>query len=110
MEAGVTPWGHTNGSVIDLTPEEVDYACPPGTATVTAAEVELAKRAVVVHALAAWPHGEFCANCHARFPCRLRRWGRRVLAVAGWTAADVGHLMAYAQRTGRPPWDELPAA
>ncbi|OLB81000.1 MAG: hypothetical protein AUI14_04915 [Actinobacteria bacterium 13_2_20CM_2_71_6] len=73
----------------------------------TRVEIQLAVRAVCVHAAESWQHGMFCANCHVRFPCRLHRWGCRVLAAAGWSEETVAAVCADFRRTGCPPW-ELP--
>jgi hypothetical protein len=52
-------------------------------------DLPYAKRAVVVHQGEDWPSGRYCRNCHARFPCRLARWGLGVLGAAGWTSERI---------------------
>jgi hypothetical protein len=66
-------------------------------------DVRYAQMAVVIHQGEDWPSGRFCRNCHARFPCRLARWGVRVLAAAGWTSRDMAHLVEQA-KAGEVPW------
>ncbi|OLB80619.1 MAG: hypothetical protein AUI14_06145 [Actinobacteria bacterium 13_2_20CM_2_71_6] len=70
----------------------------------TEADIQLAQRAVIVHHGESWPHGDYCRNCRAPFPCRLARWGRRVLTYAGYTEAAVAALIAECRHTGRAPW------
>ena len=50
---------------------------------VTAEDVQFAVRAVVVHAAEERPAGAVCRHDGALYPCRLHRWGRRVLALHG---------------------------
>jgi hypothetical protein len=69
--------------VVDLTPEEIDSTIPVDRRP-NDMETQLAQRAVTVHAIEQWPHGASCRNCRAPFPCRLHRWGRRMLNAAGW--------------------------
>jgi hypothetical protein len=66
-------------------------------------DVRYAQMAVVVHQGEDWPSGRFCRNCHARFPCRLARWGFRTLAAAGWTSRDMARLVERA-KAGDVPW------
>jgi hypothetical protein len=94
--------------VVDLTPEEVDLACPRGYRP-EANDVRLAARAVCIHGPERWPHGEFCVNCHAPFPCRLHLWGRRVLKAADWRDEAITRLLTAFQRTGQPPWLDAPS-
>ena len=65
--------------------------------------VSLAQKAVIVHGPQAWPTGTFCRNCHAHWPCRLHRWGRAVLATAGWTESAIAELVERAA-AGAVPW------
>jgi hypothetical protein len=67
------------------------------------ADLSYAKRAVVIHQGEDWPSGRFCRNCHARFPCRLARWGMSVLQVAGWTSERIAELPRKAE-AGDVPW------
>jgi hypothetical protein len=67
------------------------------------ADLPYAERAVVIHQGEDWPSGRFCRNCHARFPCRLARWGVGVLQVAGWTNERIAELPAQA-KAGDVPW------
>ena len=55
----------------------------PVPAPLTPEDVRLAVRAVVVHAAEEWPAGPKCRNDGSSFPCRLHRWGRRVLETHG---------------------------
>ena len=66
--------------------------------------VRLAQRLVCVHAEQHWPHGDFCVNCRAAFPCPLRRWGAEVLTMAGWSPPAVARLVDEFRREGRPVW------
>ncbi len=66
-------------------------------------EIRLAQRAVIVHQLESWPHGDFCRNCHARFPCPPARWGHQALTYAGYTESVVAALVADVRRTGCLP-------
>ncbi len=49
----------------------------------------LARWAVRVHQRQEWPHGLMCRNDRQVWPCRLYRWGHRVLVAAGWSQADI---------------------
>ncbi len=66
-------------------------------------DVGLAQKAVVIHAPEQWPSGTYCTNCHDRHPCRLHRWGRQVLCLAGWRDAEVTALLRRAA-AGDVPW------
>jgi hypothetical protein len=66
-------------------------------------DLPYAQRAVVIHQGEDWPTGRFCRNCHARYPCRLARWGVNVLQVAGWTSERIAQLVAQA-KAGKVPW------
>jgi hypothetical protein len=104
----VTGWHIDNNIravVVDFTPEQVDLACPPGHRP-GQDEVHLARRAVCVHAREHWQHGDFCVNCRAPFPCRLHRWGRRVLTAVGWSDQDIVGMLDEFARTGTPSWRE----
>lgn len=78
----------------------VEYPVP---AEVTALDIRCAQQAVGVHDAVAWPHGVLCRNCGEVFPCGVHRWGRRVLMIAGYNAAQIGGVVA-ATRSGHPPW------
>ncbi len=68
-----------------------------------AADVTAAIKAVTIHVAEDWPDGRFCRNCHARHPCRLRRWGERVLQAAGWN--DVNTIRPPERAShDNPPW------
>ncbi len=56
--------------------------------------VRLAVRAVVTHAPQEWPSGVVCRNDREVFPCRLGRWGRRVLLAAGVAEERLDALVA----------------
>ncbi|MGX7669655.1 hypothetical protein [Plantactinospora sp. DSM 117369] len=64
---------------------------------VTAEDVGFAVRAITVHAPERWPAGLLCRNDRAPHPCRLHRWGQRVLAQRGLTAAEVTALVTHYQ-------------
>jgi hypothetical protein len=66
--------------------------------------VRLAQRMVCVHAEHVWPHGVFCVNCRAEFPCPLSRWGTEILTIAGWTESSVTRLVLDYWHDGRPAW------
>lgn len=92
---------HTVGQ----TPDPIDQVLgevplPP---YVTAEDVRLAVRAVVVHAAEQWPAGSVCRNDGAPYPCRLHRWGRRVLTAHGLSERQIEAL----ERHGNP-FVELP--
>ncbi|MEV1287918.1 hypothetical protein [Micromonospora sp. NPDC049679] len=55
-------------------------------------DARLAVRAVVVHAAEEWPAGTICRNDRAPHPCRLARWGWRVLLAAEVPAERIGEL------------------
>jgi hypothetical protein len=61
---------------------------------VRAEHVLLAVRAVVVHGPQDWPAGVVCRNDRAPYPCRLARWGRRVLVAAGVAEDRIDSLIA----------------
>src|SRR2546430_14804223 len=90
----------------DLTPEAVDFDLVDRAPAET--DIGLARRVVIVHLGESWPHGEYCRNCGAPFPCRLARWGRRVLAYAGYTEAAIAALIAQFRHACRPPWEAGP--
>jgi hypothetical protein len=66
-------------------------------------DLPYAQRAVVIHRGEDWPTGRFCRNCHARWPCRLYRWGFAVLRTAGWTPQHMRRLVDRAE-AGDVPW------
>ncbi|MGC4747071.1 hypothetical protein ACLQ28_15640 [Micromonospora sp. DT201] len=68
-----------------------DLPLPP---YVTKEDVVFALRAVVVHAAEQRPDGERCRKDEAPHPCRLHRWGRRVLKLRGLTDGEVQTLIA----------------
>ncbi|WP_328423940.1 hypothetical protein OG470_12735 [Micromonospora sp. NBC_00389] len=61
---------------------------------VTAEDVSFAVKAVTVHAAERWPGGPRCRNDRAPHPCRLHRWGRRVLDQRGPTNRQIRALIA----------------
>ena len=61
---------------------------------VTAEDVGFAVKAVTVHAPEQWPDGPRCRNDRAPHPCRLHRWGRRVLNRRGLTDRQIQTLIA----------------
>jgi hypothetical protein len=66
-------------------------------------DMPYAQRAVVIHQGEDWPTGRFCRNCHARYPCRLARWGVGVLQTADWTSRQMAQLIERAE-AGEVPW------
>ncbi|MFC0005642.1 hypothetical protein [Micromonospora siamensis] len=60
---------------------------------VTGEDVQFAVRAVVVHAPRRWSGGTICRNDAHPFPCRLHRWGRRVLTLRGLRPAEIDALV-----------------
>ncbi|MGW4501581.1 hypothetical protein ACWENR_23580 [Micromonospora sp. NPDC004336] len=67
----------------------------PVPASLTPEDVRLAVRAVVVHAAEEWPAGPLCRNDGATYPCRLHRWGRRVLERHGLNGRQVDALVRH---------------
>ncbi|MEW1588551.1 hypothetical protein AB0283_24265 [Micromonospora vinacea] len=61
---------------------------------VTREDVVFALRAVSVHAAVQRPGGKRCRKDDARHPCRLHRWGRRVLHKRGLTDGQIQTLLA----------------
>ncbi|MBY8872392.1 hypothetical protein K7640_11130 [Micromonospora sp. PLK6-60] len=61
---------------------------------VTGEDVQFAVRAVVVHAPRRWSGGTVCRNDASPYPCRLHRWGRRVLTLRGLPPAEIDALVA----------------
>ncbi|MEU4642360.1 hypothetical protein [Micromonospora sp. NPDC023814] len=70
---------------------------------VTAEDAQFAVRAVVVHAPRSWSGGTVCRNDASSHPCRLHRWGVRVLAKRGLRPADIAALIAGGDPTAEPP-------
>jgi hypothetical protein len=66
-------------------------------------DVECAQKAVVIHQGLEWPSGTQCINCHARWPCALHRWGRKVLTAVGYIEADFVGMIRRA-KNGTVPW------
>ncbi|MFC0508297.1 hypothetical protein [Micromonospora costi] len=60
---------------------------------VTGEDAQFAVRAVVVHAPRRWSGGTVCRNDASPHPCRLHRWGARVLALRGLEDADIAALI-----------------
>nr|WP_030501865.1 hypothetical protein [Micromonospora purpureochromogenes] len=60
---------------------------------VTVEDVQFAVRAVVVHAPRTWSGGTICRNDASPHPCRLHRWGRRVLTLRGLPPAEIDALV-----------------
>ncbi|MFG2056787.1 hypothetical protein ACGFI9_22465 [Micromonospora sp. NPDC048930] len=67
----------------------------PVPAPLTPEDVRLAVRAVVVHAAEEWPAGPKCRNDGASYPCRLHRWGRRVLEAHGLNERQIDALVRH---------------
>ncbi|MFV2113596.1 hypothetical protein ACFHW0_14815 [Micromonospora sp. LOL_025] len=60
---------------------------------VTVEDAQFAVRAVVVHAPRLWSGGTVCRNDASPHPCRLHRWGTRVLAQRGLRPAEIAALI-----------------
>jgi len=69
---------------------------------VTAEDAQFAVRAVVVHAPRRWSGGTICRNDASPHPCRLHRWGRRVLALHGLPPAEIDALIERGDPTAEP--------
>ncbi|MFJ6195418.1 hypothetical protein [Micromonospora sp. NPDC092111] len=67
----------------------------PVPAPLTPEDVRLAVRSVVVHAAEEWPNGPLCRNDGASYPCRLHRWGRRVLETHGLNERQIDALIRH---------------
>ncbi|MGK5676086.1 hypothetical protein ACSNOB_24985 [Micromonospora sp. URMC 106] len=67
----------------------------PVPAPLTPEDVRLAVRAVVVHAAEEWPAGPLCRNDGVTYPCRLHRWGRRVLERHGLSERQIDALVRH---------------
>ncbi|MEU5944570.1 hypothetical protein ABZ793_03305 [Micromonospora sp. NPDC047465] len=70
---------------------------------VTAEDLKLAIRAVLVHAPESWPAGPVCRSDRTPYPCRLHRWGRRILRSRGLTDQAVDELVARGDWLVRVP-------
>ncbi|MCX5069502.1 hypothetical protein OOJ91_27005 [Micromonospora lupini] len=92
----------------DELPGEVlrDIPLPP---YVTGEDAQFAVRAVVVHAPRRWSGGVVCRNDASPHPCRLHRWGTRVLALRGLRAAEIAALIERGDPTAVPPTPDRPA-
>jgi len=75
----------------------------PTPCVLTPDDVRFAVRAVVVHGPELWPTGPLCRNCRAPYPCRLHRWGRRVLTIHGLTGRQIDELVARGDQPHREP-------
>ncbi|MCZ7439471.1 hypothetical protein O7598_23915 [Micromonospora sp. WMMC241] len=69
---------------------------------VTVEDAQFAVRAVVVHAPQTWSGGTICRNDASPYPCRLHRWGRRVLALRGLPPAEIDALVERGDPTADP--------
>jgi hypothetical protein len=65
-------------------------------------DIAVAERLVIVHQAQEWTTGHFCRNDHARWPCRLHRWGMSVLLTAGWSEQDITELVRRAEAVDVP--------
>ncbi|WDZ87091.1 hypothetical protein [Micromonospora cathayae] len=70
----------------------------------TPEDVRIAVRAVVVHAAEEWPAGPRCRNDGLPYPCRLSRWGRRVLETHGLSERQVDALVRHGNPFVRVPF------
>jgi hypothetical protein len=82
--------GEQSTDPIDLILGEVPLPVP-----LTPEDVRLAVRAVVVHGAEEWPSGALCRNDGATYPCRLHRWGRRVLSEHGLNERQIDALVRH---------------
>ncbi|MBY8872384.1 hypothetical protein K7640_11090 [Micromonospora sp. PLK6-60] len=82
--------GEQSTDPIDLILGEVPVPAP-----LTPEDVRLAVRAVVVHTAEEWPSGSLCRNDGATYPCRLHRWGRRVLEAHGLNERQIEALIRH---------------
>ncbi|MET8834297.1 hypothetical protein ABZV78_10315 [Micromonospora sp. NPDC004540] len=69
---------------------------------VTGEDAQFAVRAVVVHAPRRWSGGTICRNDASPHPCRLHRWGRRVLALRGLPPAEIDALIERGDPAAEP--------
>ncbi|MFG3685624.1 hypothetical protein [Micromonospora sp. NPDC047740] len=69
---------------------------------VTGEDAQFAARAVVVHAPRRWSGGTICRNDASPHPCRLHRWGRRVLALHGLPPAEIDALIERGDPNAEP--------
>ncbi|MFF4876279.1 hypothetical protein [Micromonospora sp. NPDC000668] len=83
-----------------------DIPLPP---YVTGEDAQFAVRAVVVHAPQRWSGGMVCRNDASPHPCRLHRWGTRVLALRGLRAAEIAALIERGDPTAVIPVPDRPA-
>jgi hypothetical protein len=70
----------------------------------TPEDVQLAVKAVVVHAPEEWPAGPLCRNDGVPYPCRLHRWGRRVLEKHGLSERQIDALVTNGNPFVRVPF------
>ena len=89
--------------VVDQTPKQLEFVGPGDGQAPSAEDVRLARYAVLTHAAEDWPHGVFCRNCRAPFPCVLHRWGRRMLTLAGWSSGQIDRMIIDFTNDGCPP-------
>ncbi|MDG4808121.1 hypothetical protein O7634_15300 [Micromonospora sp. WMMD1120] len=83
-----------------------DIPLPP---YVTGEDAQFAVRAVVVHAPRRWSGGVICRNDASPHPCRLHRWGTRVLALRGLRDAEIAALIERGDPTAVVPPPDRPA-
>jgi hypothetical protein len=84
-------------------PRAADRISRPGNAGVNREELRLALRAVLMHTAQQWPGGVYCGNDRSPYPCRMRRWGERVLLSAGWQPDQIQEI-ARQVKENVPPW------
>jgi hypothetical protein len=60
-------------------------------------QLDYGRQAVTVHVPQSWPQGMICRNCRASYPCRIVRWGMRLLQAQGWELADAVDLIEATQ-------------
>ncbi|MEH1165453.1 hypothetical protein V6V47_08710 [Micromonospora sp. CPCC 205539] len=83
-----------------------DIPLPP---YVTVEDAQFAVRAVVVHAPQRWSGGMVCRNDASPHPCRLHRWGTRVLTLRGLGGAEIAALIERGDPAAVVPPPDRPA-
>ena len=69
---------------------------------VTVEDARFAVRAVVTHAPLPGPAGAMCRHDRKPHPCRLHRWGRRVLGRYGLAVMEIDELVAHGDPEAGP--------
>lgn len=103
-----------------MTPaDDVDHCDDPGDGVltevpqppyVTGEDVRFAVLAIVRHAPLPTPSGPVCRHDRRAYPCRLHRWGRRVLDRCGLRPTEIDALVARGDPAAVPPATAWPTA